>query len=321
MPQIPPGSGRRKHYSDRLESTGSLIEQRYKQHQLEDTSHLQRQADNFVSRVINNGETKIPPTLPQIEGVAVPLPPVVKLEGNDHHRSDVNRESSSCTPTSQSAFQEFDESKKNCYNSPTLKTKVVLDIPIPTGERDLEENKPPSTAGSSVEGTVIIEKVFSPVNEVGKWCLVAQTIISVLLLVMCLLLVLLDFGQDLRTFVIVYPFVVYYLVRIIVVDICDFVLERYVLVNYPQIAAPSNNDVKVRRGRVFRGLVNNLCLIGSVAAAVLPYGNTYGALPVSAVKVIYFSLIAFIHGTIFLATALHYGMIHLPKRQTRVTVM
>ncbi|KAK1445030.1 hypothetical protein BgAZ_109360 [Babesia gibsoni] len=345
-----------RQYSDHLESTGSSVEHHHEQHQEDDIQQLRKEDDDSLTKKANAEEIKPQSTVSQVEEVAVIISPVATLEGNEPNKSEGNLEPVKSTSISFSGLQEPEREGRGVYAYPPPKTEVAFDTinPIHTqvqatptnpvshkdsyhnyntnsyapiaslpmkkapGERDLEENRRRIVDNGPVDGTVVIEKVFSPVNEVGKWCLLAQIVLSVLFLVMCLLIVLLDFGQDIRVFVILYPFLVYFAIRVLVVAAGDFILEKYFLVHYPQIAAVAHATRQTQKARMISGAVNNLCLILAVVSAILPYGKPFGSMDPPSVKILYFSLIALIHCTIFLATALHYGMIRGTKKRTNV---
>ncbi|KAK1933187.1 hypothetical protein X943_002580 [Babesia divergens] len=339
MTRIPPGISRRKVYSETLENTGSLIEERYKEHQLEDLPQLRQQANQYITRSMTN---KIVKTyqMQSAKGEEIPFSNSIDtLSDAIDHPADCALDSVGNSPRNSETVDTLEREDKTPLGFQRLQTKVVLDISGAgtnhenTGEHTLQSTSNECEAvvrsrltdfsiDANSDGNVCLtmhamhakEDPALPdkrktIGSIGRWCLAVEAIISVALIAILLVLVIWDWGHHLRTFTILYPFVVYFTLRIVVVFF-DCLLSRYIRAHNLSTPARSHSATGCSRTHTIKELFNNICIILAVAAAVLPYGSEFGTMTVQQVNGIYFALIVLIYTIRIVATYLHLRKIY-----------
>ncbi|GIX61712.1 thiamine pathway transporter THI73-like protein [Babesia caballi] len=150
---------------------------------------------------------------------------------------------------------------------------------------------------------------YKRVSRSGIWCLVVQIFVSAALVVPLYFFVLLNWHEKFRSFHIVYPFVVHFCVRVIVMGSFTLLLKRYIrsCASPPSAAPPTATGIDGFHWT--SSLVNFICIFLAVVAAALPYGATDAIAPQWVVTNVYLGIIAAILAINILATLLYFRAI------------
>lgn len=334
------GVGRRKIDSEELEKAGLLIEEQYKQHQLDDVTQLHHQANDYLSKSIKNINITTFKSHSLMKEPQTSSSSYRSVEER-HEAGESPVESVGNSPIVMPRVDALNEDVTTSSSFQKLQTKVVLDIPAsgatspadvtPSSAPYRYEEKPAAAfhhypnnrsdlydfsgipipsiqteSEASVRLTVDENPErhespdplkLRPIRIVSYCCLAVHCTLSILCMLLFIAINKIEYRSYLRTFTIIYPFAIYIIFRVILVFVYEFILTDYARRRHIPLSLTIQTELGYNRKRILPAILNNLCLILTFMAAILPYGDFFGPFDDYGVKVMYIIFVFLIHLT------------------------